>query len=69
MDKIVQLAEYRERRQHNAGRLTGQKLWVCGRCGSHTWTVSVDAQVRCTECEARAWNLEVVQAPSGGMPQ
>ena len=67
MEKIVQLAEYRARRRPAGDNVERRKLWACGRCGGHYWTVAVDRQIRCADCDARAGNLHVVDAggPTG----
>jgi hypothetical protein len=71
MDNIVQLAAYRESRRLPASEhVERRKLWACGSCGGHFWTVSVDRQIRCADCDARAGNLHVIEAGSaGGMHQ
>jgi hypothetical protein len=70
MDRIIQLDAYRKRRQQAAESAKRRQIWACGRCGGWTWTVSVEHELRCAECDTRAGNREVLAcADPHGMHQ
>jgi len=58
MNNVIQLSQYRPPRHPPANRDSDRILWVCGRCGNHTWTLAHDV-VRCAACETRARNLTI----------
>ena len=57
---VINLADYRgHRTKARRAQSSQEHIYVCGKCGSHDWRVTIQLELRCGSCNTRAQNLEV----------